>query len=107
MSIQGSLDTDKVMRAVIMYRNTPIPELRMSPAQIIFERNLWDFVPVLYYPYRPSQEWSLLCEDRERALASRREGDGARLARYTKDHPDLPVGTNVAVQSQTCRNKNK
>ena len=107
MNIQGTLDSDKVMRACMMYRNTPIPELRMSPAQIVFGRHLRDFIPVLPYKYRPSQEWALLREDRERALASRREGDGTRLARYTKDHPDLPVGTSVAVQNQTGRNKTK
>ena len=107
MSLAGSLNTDKVMRAVMQYRNTPIPELRMSPAQIVFGRQMRDFIPVLPYKYRPRQEWTLLREDRERALASRREGDGTRLAMYTKEHPTLPVGTSVAVQNQTGRNKTK
>ena len=107
MSITGSLNTDKVMRAVMQYRNTPIPELRMSPAQIVFGRQMRDFIPVLPYKYRPKQEWALLREDRERAFASRRESDGTRLAMYTKEHPTLPVGTRVAVQNQTGRNKTK
>jgi hypothetical protein len=107
MSLKGSLNTDKLMRAVMQYRNTPIPALRMSPAQIVFGRQLRDFIPVLPYKYRPRQEWALLREDRERALASRREGDGTRLAMYTKEQPTLPVGTSVAVQNQTGRNKTK
>ena len=107
MGIKGSLNTDKFMRAVMQYRNTPIPDLRLSPAQIVFGRQIRDFLPVLPYKYRPSQEWTLLREDRERALATRREHDGTRLARYTKHHPPLPVGTHVAVQNQTGRNKTK
>ena len=107
MGIKGSLNTDKFMRAVMQYRNTPIPDLRLSPAQIVFGRQIRDFIPVLPYKYRPSQKWTLLREDRERALATRREHDGTRLARYTKHQPDLPVGTPVAVQNQTGRNKTK
>jgi hypothetical protein len=29
----GSLDTDKIMRAVLQYRNTPMQDCRRSPAQ--------------------------------------------------------------------------
>lgn len=49
----------------------------------------------------------MLQEDRERALASRRAMDGSRLAQYTKQQPELPVGTAVAVQNQTGRNPTK
>ena len=30
----GSLDTDKAVKALLQHRNTPIPELGLSPAQI-------------------------------------------------------------------------
>ena len=71
MSIHGSLATDKVMRALMQYRNTPLTDLRLSPVQIVFNRQLRDFLPVLPHKYKPSQEWSLLQEDCERAMASR------------------------------------
>ena len=107
MSANGSLHTDRVMRAVMQYRNTPLPDLRLSPAQIIFNRQLRDFIPVLSYKYRHSQEWVLLQEDRERAMASSRSMDGTRLARYTKQQPELPPGTSVAVQNQAGRHPTK
>ena len=91
----------------MQYRNTPLTDLRLSPAQIVFNRQLRDFLPVLPHKYKPSQEWSLLQEDRERALASRRSTDGTKLARYTKQQPELPHGTQVAVQNQTGRNPTK
>ena len=103
MSAHGSLHTDGVMRPLMQYRNTPLPDLRLSPAQIIFNRQLRDFVPVLPYKYRPSQEWALLQEDRERAMASRRSMDGTRWARYTKQQPELMLGISVAVgQDRGC-----
>ena len=107
VSRYGSLATDKVMRALMQYRNTPLTDLRLSPAQIVFNRQLRDFLPVLPHKYKPSQEWSLLQEDRERALASRRNSDGTRLAMYTKQQPELQHGTQVAVQNQTGRNPTK
>jgi hypothetical protein len=34
----GSLDTDKIMRAVLQYRNTPMQDCRRLPAQMVFGR---------------------------------------------------------------------
>ena len=44
-----------------------------------------------------------MIEDRKRFMASRREGNSTRIARYTKQQRELPVGMAVAVQNQTGR----
>ena len=44
-TIRGSLDTDKAARALLQYRNTPIQHLGLSPAQILFHRQLRDHLP--------------------------------------------------------------
>ena len=48
----GSLNTDAAARAIIAYRNTPLPDINMSPAQILLHRNLRDGIPVHPQHYR-------------------------------------------------------
>ena len=103
MDNQGCIDTDAFGRAMLQYRNTPHPDTRLSPAQVIFGRAIRDFVPVLPYKYETRQEWGLLQEDRERALAKRMYHDGSRLALGTRPLPSLTVGDKVLVQNQTGR----
>ena len=107
MDSQGDLDTDTFGRAMLEYRNTPNPETKLSPAQVVFGRNIRDFIPVLPYKYEPCQEWSLLQEDRERAFAKKLYDDGTRLAVGTKKMPPLAIGDRVFVQNQTGRAPNK
>ena len=95
--------TDKFVRAILQYRNTPLPDTRLSPAQIVFDRQMRDLLPPLNYKYEPKQEWGLVREYRERAMARRLDRDGARLKKYTKEQKIIPVGDTVAVQNQAGR----
>ena len=91
------------MRAMLQYRNTPQPDTRMSPAQVVYGRHMQDFIPVVNDKYKPKQEWGMIREYRERALARRLDRDGARLEEHTKKLGPVPVGGAVAVQNQTGR----
>ena len=82
-------------------------DVRLSPAQIIFGRQMKDFIPVLAGKYRPSQEWGFVQEDRDRALARRLQVDGSRLERNTRQLKEIPVGTAVSIQNQTGRHPTK
>ena len=99
MDSQGDLDTDTFGKAMLEYRNAPIPETRLSLAQVLFGRNIRDFIPVLPYKYEPRQDWSLLQEGRERAFAKKLYNDGTLLAIGTRKMPPLAVGDKVLVQN--------
>ena len=103
MDPNGMVNNDKFLRAMLQYRNTPQPDTRLSPAQVVYGRYMKDFIPVVNDKYEPKQEWAMVREYRERALARRLDRDGARLEKYTKKQKVIPVGGAVAVQNQTGR----
>ena len=50
----GSIDNDKFMRAAMQFRNTPMQDCRRSPAQMVFGRQLRDFLPSLLHKFAPN-----------------------------------------------------
>ena len=70
-SPDGGLNTDKAARAILQYRNSPLPDIGLSPAQILLHRQLRDSVPAHPSHYQPHKEWILTAQARERALSKR------------------------------------
>ena len=71
ISPNGDLDTDKVQRAILQYRNSPDPNTKVSPAMCLFGRAIKDFIPIFPGRYRPHSVWTETLEAREEALRKR------------------------------------
>ena len=65
-SSNGDLDNNKAARAILQFRNTPITELGLSPAQVLFHRQLRDQLPINPTHYHLHQDWLVSAVEREK-----------------------------------------
>ena len=92
----GSLDTQKFAKAILQYRNTPLKEGGLSPAQILFHRDLRDFIPSHPSKYQLSSKWLHLAKSRENRIPP----TPTQQLSSRKELKPLEVGTRVIIQSQ-------
>ena len=97
---RGRLDNDAFARALLMFRNTPMQGVGLSPAQIVFGRELRDTMPFKPGKGAMHKEWRITAEDREKALARRHHTNMERLNEHVKELKALKVGQSVLVQNQ-------
>ena len=94
----GSLDTDKALKAILQHRNTPIPELGLSPAQLLLHRQLRDSIPVNKGRLQPHKEWVIAAQEREKAFAKRNSITEEKYNTQTKTLNPLKPQTIVRIQ---------
>jgi hypothetical protein len=100
----GEIDIPKFQRAMLQYRNTPSSIDKRSPAEIVFGRQIRDFIPVKLGKYVPCHTWVGTMHDRESAFRQRHAKEIEKLSEHTKIHPQLKVGDHVRVQNQVRNN---
>ena len=82
------------------HRNTPDPEWKLSPAQLIFGRPIRDFLPIKLNQYSPHECWILDRESREQAMKHRVHLGMEKWSANTRNLPALKVGQHVNIQNQ-------
>ena len=55
----------------MQHRNTPLNDVKLSPAQLVFGRPIRDFLPVKPGMFKPSEVWIENVEKRELAMKKR------------------------------------
>ena len=96
----GNLDTNKLQRAILQYRNCPDPTTGLSPAMCVFGRPIRYFIPIQPGRYQPHPTWVDTLNKREEALRNRHMRAAERWTEHTRRLPPLKVGDHVRVQNQ-------
>ena len=99
----GSLDNNKAAQAIMQYRNTPLPYINLSPAQILFHRQLRDHIPANPVHYKLHKDWIISADQREKALDQRNENIAKKYSVSTRQLPEVPIGTTVAIQEPNSK----
>ena len=102
---RGSLNTDQAARALLQYRNTPIQSIGLSPAQILFHRQLRDHIPTHATHLRLNKKWLVAAKQRERSSSIKKEDLVQHTNQRPRNLPTLTVGTYVAIQDQRLANQ--
>ena len=102
----GSPDTEAVTAGLLQYRNTPDPQTGMSPAQVVFGRNLRDLLPVapgtqVFASPMVHPVWRQTWEQQEEALRLRFAKQVDDLRHNVRQLPPLVPGNRVLLQNQT------
>ena len=96
----GSINNDGFARAILQYRNTPIQGINASPAQLLFCRDLRDFIPSHPKHYKLNKKWVDLAYQREKQLSARNEKLAKSYDEHAHNLKPLDMGTNVFVQNK-------
>ena len=101
-----SLNNDRAAPAIIQYRNTPLPDISLSPAQILLHCQLRDNLPAHPSHYPLHKEWIITAQQLEKALSKhthlmieKNESTSQELQPFSLNHN----GTNVVIQDADKR----
>ena len=102
----GSLDNDKFLKALLQLRNTPDPDCRISPAEIVFGRPIRDAFSFINRLEKFSNEaikptWREAWAAKESALRTRFVKTSEKLNEHAQKLEKLNVGDRCLVQNQT------
>ena len=98
VAANGSIDTDEAAKAILQYHNTPLVDDKLSPAQILFHRQLRDVMPNHPSHYQLHAEWLEAAQRREDATQLRNQTIAERYNEKTRNLIPLTIGTKVFVQ---------
>ena len=102
----GVLGT-KFFKAILIYRNSPSPDTRMSPAECLFGRPIRDIIPGLPTRLTQAHASGNQLQHRQQALSRRQTLGRARWDEHSRGLSPLRCGDKVTVQNQTGRHPTK
>jgi len=102
----GDLNNDKMVRALLMKRNTPDHNYKLSPAEVLFGHPLRDSLPFIrkdidtFDNPQMSGKWRSAWQLKEESLRARYAKSLEKLNEHSQPLPPLQIGDHVLIQNQ-------
>ena len=93
----------KIAEAIIQHRNTPLPDLKLSPAQLLFHRQIRDKLPTHPQHLRLHKQWVLTSMQRERLFHSKNQAALQRYNNISKRLVPIKVQSRVLILTRDKR----
>ena len=90
----------KIAQAIVQHRNTPLPDLKLSPAQLLLHRQIRDKLPTHPKHLRLHKQWVLTSMQREELFRDKNEASLQRYNRVSKELFCLKPRTRVLILAQ-------
>ena len=103
VGLNGELNNDRMVQALLSQRNTPDLECKLSPAQILLGRNLKKSLPYVrksvmtYNNPQISKMWRDVWNKKEESLSIRFVKSLKNISENTKSLPPLNCGDHVVI----------
>ena len=95
----GSLNTDRVAKAIMQYCNTPLPAMSLSPAKILFHRTLCDLTPAHSKHYELHKDWILSANQQEMIVTQQKTKMSQAYDQTAHPLKPLSIGKTVLIQN--------
>ena len=89
VSHQGGTDNDQVAKALLQYRNTSLPYIKLNPAQLLLHRNLRDHIFMNEKHYYIYQEWLSTATEYEKVLSKKYKDILDQYHQSSKELPEM------------------
>ena len=106
LGLDGIVNNDKIVRALLQLRNTPDKDCNLSPAEVLFGRPLKDAMPQLdksvaiFESSQMHPTWHEAWTAKEKAIRARMVKTCERLEKSSKELMSLREGDSVFIQNQ-------
>ena len=103
---RGVISNDKIAKALLQHRNTPLCDIEKSPAELAIRISLRDSVPMPLIHYNVDPKWAQSLRKREINMCKKNKSIEKKHDEQSKNLTELKIGDEVYCQNKYYQTDN-